>query len=125
MSQFVAATHPRRRAWEAGADDTKPAGHGQRGAQAAERALAPATAVVLRPDGRVPCADPAGLEPGSAVGDDGSRGHVGRRGSAATDRRGHRPLGGGPLTKSVAGALGTSAPVAGANRRPRTPTPAP
>src|SRR3954453_22827214 len=111
MSQFVAATHPRRRAWEAGADDTKPAGHGQRGAPGAERALAPATAVVLRPDGRVPCADPAGLEPGSAVVDDGSRGHVGRRGSAATDRRRHRQLGRGPLTTSVAVVIATGAPI--------------
>src|SRR3954447_1961912 len=102
MSELVAAPYARRPAWEGGDDETKPAGHGQRRAQATERAPAPPSAVVFRPYGRLPGADPAGLEPGSAVVDDGSRGHVGRRCSAPTDRGGHRQLGRGPLTTSVA-----------------------
>src|SRR4051794_21183909 len=102
MSELVAAPLPRRPAWESGEDETKPAGQDQRGAQTAERAPAPASTLVLRPDGRLPGADPAGMEPGSAVVDDGSGGHVGRRCSAPTDRGGDRQLGRGPLTRSVA-----------------------
>src|SRR4051794_10455537 len=115
MSQSVAATHPRRPAWEGGGDETRPVGHGQRGAQGAERAPAPAAAVVLRPDGRVPCAGPAGLEAGTAVVDDGSGGDVGRRGNAPTDRRVDNERGG----PHVSGA-GREA-----NRTPATPLPLP
>jgi hypothetical protein len=80
---------------------TTPARHGGRGAPATERAATPASAVVLRPEGRLPGADPAHLEPRPVVVYDGSRGHVGRRCRACTDRRGHRQLGRGPLTPSV------------------------
>lgn len=90
-----------RSAWDRGADEATPARHSQRGALAAERAAAPASAVVLRPNGRLSGADSAGLEPGSVVVDDGSRGHVGRRCCAPTDSRGHRQLGRGPLTTRV------------------------
>ena len=105
MSEFVAAPGSRRPAWDGGGDETTPARHSQRGALAAERAAAPAEAVVLRPDGRLPGADPAGLEPGPVVVDDGSRGHVARLCCAPTDRRGHRQLGRGPLTTRVAVAI--------------------
>ena len=37
--------------WEGGENETTPARHGQRGPKVAERAAAPASAVVLRPDG--------------------------------------------------------------------------
>ena len=62
-------------------------------------------------------ADPAGLEPGPLVVDDGSRGHDGGRCGAPTDRRGHRQLGRRPLTTR----RGRHMP----GRRPGTTRPAP